>query len=119
MNARQKSSGWADGALRLLINNADKTKPYTFETGDTERVIPRDLNALAQSVAKANSAVELARAVLEDSREHEKQVNQVARNEVVNCEGELLKAEIAADNANKLFWKQARERMGLSDGEPE
>ena len=102
MNAPSK--GWARGALKLVIGNADATKPlYHFETGETVAA-PRSTNLekLARHCEEAFADVQVQRAVLDDARNH-----------VVECEGELMKAELELEKRQADYVKIAAERHGV------
>lgn len=83
---------------------------YRFDEGDKRKAVKLsdDLNVLAKNVAKRNGDVEIVKTLLIEANNH-----------TVQLQGELAKAEIAAEEADRVFWKEARKMMGVSDGEQE
>ncbi len=100
MNAKQKEPSWLKGVL----NRGEQTLPYHFDDGDKRKAkISDDLNVLAQNVARRNADVQVVNTMLIEASNH-----------IVQLQGELAKAEIAAEAAETSFWKAAREMMGVS-----
>lgn len=86
-----------------VLERAESTRPYHFETGDTQAA-PRSTNLenLARFCEEAFADVQVQRAVLDDARSH-----------VVICEGELMKAELDLAKRQQDYLKIAAERAGV------
>lgn len=99
MNAKPR---WLQG----VFERANTTQTYHFETGDTLR-LPRQrtLDEHAKACSRAHADVQVAKAVLDDARNH-----------VVDCEGELMKAELALEEAQSEYSAAAGEIPGVPVG---
>ncbi len=96
MNAKP---GWLKG----VFERAEVTRTYKFETGETVAA-PKSTNLekLARHCEEAFADVQVQRAVLDDARNH-----------VVECEGELMKAELELEKRQADYVKIAAERHGV------
>lgn len=108
--ANVRTSGWGRGALSLLINNAANTQPaesrWHFETGDTKPVKKvLTLDQFADRCRNAHADVTVAQAVLEDAQNH-----------VVDCQGDLMKAELKLEQAQAEYKDAAGEIPGVPVG---
>lgn len=98
MTAKAKPS-W----LRAVMDSAAVTKPYHFETGDTRPVKKvLTLDQFAEACRRTHADVKVAQAVLEDAQNH-----------VVDCQGDLMKAELALEKAQSEYIEAAAEIPGV------
>jgi hypothetical protein len=96
MNAKP---GWLKG----VFERANETRSYHFETGETQPVSKStNLEKLARHCEEAFGDVQVQRAVLDDARNH-----------VVQCEGELMKAELELEKRQADYIATAAERKGV------
>lgn len=92
--------------LRVVMDQASSTRPYKFEDGIVTEPKVLTLDERAAICRRAHGDVEIARAVLEDARNH-----------VVECEGELMKAELALEREHKEFTAAAAEKCRVKKGD--
>lgn len=95
MNAKP---GWLKG----VIGRADTTRTYHFEDGKKPAAPISDLEVLASYCERAHADLEVHRMVLAD-----------AQNAVVQCEGEVAKAEIFLEECQAEFVKASSARKGV------
>ena len=100
MNAKP---GWLKG----VFERAEVTRTYKFETGETVAA-PKSTNLekLARHCEEAFADVQVQRAVLDDARNH-----------VVECEGELMKAELELEKRQAEFRQASKARAGVPCGD--
>ena len=101
-----KRNGWPRGALKLIMGNATNTQelqPYVFED-DGEATAPPDLSLQewARRCQLAHADVEIEKAGLAE-----------ARNQVVQCECRLAKAELLLERQQDEFTKAAAKLPGV------
>lgn len=102
MSGKAQKVSWLRGVMDSAANT-QRDAPYHFETGDTVKVKRTlTLDQHANICRRAFADVEIARAVLVDAQNH-----------VVTCEGDLMKAELALDEAQKGYSEAASEIPGV------
>lgn len=88
---------------RFLGGKVAKTlPPYKFEDGKKVVTAVSDLEVLASYCERAHADLEVHKMVLAD-----------AQNAVVQCEGEVAKAEIFLEECQQEFIKAATDRKGV------
>ena len=90
---------------RFLGGRATESRaPYKFDDGEptAEAAQTKDLERLAKHCEHAFADVQVAKAVLADAQNH-----------VVQCQGELAKAELFWERRQEEFNKAASERPGV------
>ena len=95
MNAKP---GWLKG----VFERAETTRTYRFEDGKKVATPISDLEVLASYCERAHADLEVHKAVLADAQNH-----------VVQCEGEVAKAEIFLEECQAEFIKASSERKGV------
>lgn len=100
MNAKP---GWLKG----VFERAEVTRTYKFETGETVAA-PKSTNLekLARHCEEAFADVQVQRAVLADAQNH-----------VVECEGEVAKAELFLEECQAEFRQASKARAGVPCGD--
>ena len=89
--------------LQNVFERADVTRTYHFETGETKHVESKlSLDQRAERCRRADADVKVAQAVLEDAQNH-----------VVDCQGDLMKAELALEKAQAEYIEAAAEIPGV------
>lgn len=95
MNAKP---GWLKG----VFEKAENTRTYKFEDGKKTATPITDLEVLASYCERAHADLEVHKMVLAD-----------AQNAVVQCEGEVMKAEIFLQECQAEFVKASSARKGV------
>lgn len=95
----KKEPSWLQGVL----SRGEATRTWNFETGDTKPVKKvLTLDQFADACRRAHADVKVAQAVLEDAQNH-----------VVDCQGDLMKAELALEKAQNEYIEAAAEIPGV------
>jgi len=87
---------------RFLGGRASKSQTYTFEDGKKPATPIMDLEVLASYCERAHADLEVHKAVLADAENH-----------VVQCQGEVAKAEIFLEECRAEFMSASAARKGV------
>lgn len=99
MNAKP---GWLKG----VFERAENTRTYKFEDGKKTTTPIMDLEVLASYCERAFADLQVHKAVLAD-----------AQNQVVECEGEVAKAELFLEECQAEFRQASKARAGVPCGD--
>jgi hypothetical protein len=96
--------GWPRRALQIVLANSDQTtqSEYKFEDGEPVLIPIRDMEQLARRCELAAADVEVQQTILRDAENH-----------VVQCQGELIKAQTLLERQQAAYLQAASLRKGV------